>query len=71
MTPPLPLTREQLVHQARFMPKTFWGAASLSTESLRWVRPLSGIVAILGEDLVECVFGAVKSGYAPRGGSRV
>ena len=31
-----------------------WGAASLSTESLRWVRPLSGIVAIFGEELVEC-----------------
>jgi glycyl-tRNA synthetase beta chain len=30
-----------------------WGAASISTESLRWVRPLSGIVAILGEELVE------------------
>ena len=44
-----------------------WGAASLSTESLRWVRPLSGIVAILGEDLVECEIGAVKSGYATRG----
>ncbi|MEL0209717.1 MAG: glycine--tRNA ligase subunit beta, partial [Novosphingobium sp.] len=44
-----------------------WGAASLSTESLRWVRPLSGIVAILGEDLVECQIGAVKSGYATRG----
>jgi glycyl-tRNA synthetase beta chain len=44
-----------------------WGAASLSTESLRWVRPLSGIVAILGEDLVECEIGGVKSGYATRG----
>jgi glycyl-tRNA synthetase beta chain len=44
-----------------------WGAASLSTESLRWVRPLSGIVAILGEDLVECEIGAVKSGYATLG----
>ena len=31
-----------------------WGAASLSTESLRWVRPLSGIVAIFGAELVEC-----------------
>src|SRR5688572_2452430 len=31
-----------------------WGAASVSTESPRWVRPLSGIVAILGEELVEC-----------------
>jgi glycyl-tRNA synthetase beta chain len=44
-----------------------WGAASLSTESLRWVRPLSGIVAILGDDLVECEVGGVQSGYATRG----
>jgi glycyl-tRNA synthetase beta chain len=29
-----------------------WGDASLSTESLRWVRPLQGIVALLGEDVV-------------------
>lgn len=27
-----------------------WGAASQSTESLRWVRPLQGIVAMLGND---------------------
>ncbi|WP_120717967.1 glycine--tRNA ligase subunit beta [Tsuneonella amylolytica] len=44
-----------------------WGEASLSTESLRWVRPLSGIVAILGEDLVECEVGPVVSGYATMG----
>ncbi|WP_157573348.1 glycine--tRNA ligase subunit beta, partial [Novosphingobium sp. AAP83] len=44
-----------------------WGAASISTESIRWVRPLSGIVAILGEDLIECEVGGVKSGYATRG----
>ena len=44
-----------------------WGAASLSTESLRWVRPLSGIVAILGEDLVECEVGGIASGYATLG----
>jgi glycyl-tRNA synthetase beta chain len=44
-----------------------WGKASLSTESLRWVRPLSGIVAILGEDLVECEVGGVRSGYATLG----
>ena len=29
-----------------------WGAASASTTSLRWVRPLHGIVALLGEDIV-------------------
>ncbi|MBO0749337.1 MAG: glycine--tRNA ligase subunit beta, partial [Porphyrobacter sp.] len=39
-----------------------WGAASLSTESLRWVRPLSGIVALFGDDLVECQVGDVASG---------
>ncbi len=44
-----------------------WGAASLSTESLRWVRPLSGIVAILGEDLVACEVGGIASGYATLG----
>jgi glycyl-tRNA synthetase beta chain len=44
-----------------------WGAASISTESLRWVRPLSGIVAILGEDLVETEVGGVRSGYTTRG----
>ncbi|SFG04611.1 glycyl-tRNA synthetase beta chain [Novosphingobium sp. CF614] len=44
-----------------------WGAASISTESLRWVRPLSGIVAILGEDLVECEVGGIRSGYATKG----
>jgi glycyl-tRNA synthetase beta chain len=44
-----------------------WGAASLSSESLRWVRPLSGIVAIFGEDLVECEVGGVRSGYPTKG----
>ena len=44
-----------------------WGAASLSTESLRWVRPLQGIVAILGEDLVECEVDGIASGYATLG----
>lgn len=44
-----------------------WGKASLSTESLRWVRPLSGIVAVLGEDLVECEAGGVASGYVTKG----
>lgn len=44
-----------------------WGAASLSSESLRWVRPLQGIVAILGEDLVVCEVGGIASGYATVG----
>ncbi len=44
-----------------------WGTASISTESPRWVRPLSGIVAIFGEDLVACEAGGVQSGYATLG----
>jgi len=44
-----------------------WGEASLSTESLRWVRPLSGIVALLGEELVECEVHGVTSGWVTMG----
>ncbi len=44
-----------------------WGARSLSTESARWVRPLSGIVAILDEELVTCEAAGVASGYATLG----
>jgi glycyl-tRNA synthetase beta chain len=40
-----------------------WGAASQSSESLRWVRPLQGIVAILGDQLVECEIDGIVSGY--------
>ncbi len=44
-----------------------WGTTSTTTESLRWVRPLQGIVAILGEELVPCEVGGVTSGYATVG----
>lgn len=44
-----------------------WGTASQTTESLRWVRPLQGIVAILGDDLVDIEIEGVKSGYATLG----
>jgi glycyl-tRNA synthetase beta chain len=44
-----------------------WGDASTSTESLRWVRPLQGIVAILGEDLVDMEVEGIRSGYATLG----
>jgi glycyl-tRNA synthetase beta chain len=44
-----------------------WGAASVSTESPRWVRPLSGIVAILGDELVECTAAGVSSSFATLG----
>jgi len=39
-----------------------WGEASLSTESLRWVRPLQGIVALLDETVVACEVAGVQSG---------
>jgi glycyl-tRNA synthetase beta chain len=44
-----------------------WGSASSSTESLRWVRPLQGIVAILGETLVPCAVDGIASGFATKG----
>ena len=44
-----------------------WGAASIGTESLRWVRPLSGIVALLGDEVVECEVHGVTSGAVTLG----
>ncbi|HEY1124123.1 MAG TPA: glycine--tRNA ligase subunit beta [Sphingobium sp.] len=44
-----------------------WGDASLSTESLRWVRPLQGIVALLGEDVVDFAIEDLRSGAATMG----
>ncbi len=44
-----------------------WGAASTSTESLRWVRPLQGIVALLGDDVVPCKIDGIVSGAATMG----
>ena len=44
-----------------------WGGMSLDTESLRWVRPLSGIVALLGTEIVECEMHGVTSGAVTLG----
>jgi glycyl-tRNA synthetase beta chain len=44
-----------------------WGAGSASTESLRWVRPLQGIVAILGDDVVPCEIEGIASGATTMG----
>ncbi|WP_447931034.1 glycine--tRNA ligase subunit beta [Sphingopyxis fribergensis] len=44
-----------------------WGKESASSESLRWVRPLSGIVAIFGEELVACEVSGIAAGFATRG----
>jgi len=44
-----------------------WGKDSASSESLRWVRPLSGIVAIFGEELIACEVSGISAGFATRG----
>ncbi|PTW46407.1 glycyl-tRNA synthetase beta chain [Sphingomonas faeni] len=44
-----------------------WGDASASTESLRWVRPLQGIVALFGEEIVPFEIAGIASGAATLG----
>jgi glycyl-tRNA synthetase beta chain len=44
-----------------------WGNASSSTESLKWVRPLQGIVALFGEQIVACEIAGITSGAATVG----
>ena len=44
-----------------------WGTASQSTASLRWVRPLQGIVALLGDDVVPFEIDGLASGAATVG----
>ncbi len=44
-----------------------WGAASASTASPRWVRPLAGIVALLDGDVVPCSVHGLTSGRETRG----
>lgn len=44
-----------------------WGAGSLSTESLRWVRPLSGIIALLDGAVVPFEVDGIASGRTTMG----
>lgn len=44
-----------------------WGAASMSSDSLRWVRPLQGIVALLGDDIVPVALDGVAVGRNTKG----
>ncbi|HEY0628381.1 MAG TPA: glycine--tRNA ligase subunit beta [Sphingomicrobium sp.] len=44
-----------------------WGAASQSSASLRWVRPLHSIVALLGEEIVPVSIDGVECGATTRG----
>jgi glycyl-tRNA synthetase beta chain len=39
-----------------------WGKASSSSESLRWVRPLQGIVALFGDAVVQTSIDGIESG---------
>jgi glycyl-tRNA synthetase beta chain len=44
-----------------------WGAASLSPESLRWVRPLQAIIALLDGAVVDCEVGGIVAGRETMG----
>ncbi|WP_010164625.1 glycine--tRNA ligase subunit beta [Sphingomonas sp. PAMC 26617] len=44
-----------------------WGGASTTMESLRWVRPLRGIVALFGEEIVPVEIASITSGAATVG----
>jgi glycyl-tRNA synthetase beta chain len=44
-----------------------WGAASSSTESLRWVRPLQGLVALFGAEVVPIAIDGIESGRETAG----
>jgi glycyl-tRNA synthetase beta chain len=44
-----------------------WGAASATVGAPRWVRPLTGIVALLGDDVVACEAFGICSGRVTRG----
>ena len=44
-----------------------WGAASAAAGSPRWVRPLTGIVALLGGDVVPCAAFGFAAGRSTRG----
>ncbi len=44
-----------------------WGTASQTTESLRWVRPLHGIVALFGNEVVPFSIDSIDSGSATMG----
>ena len=39
-----------------------WGDNSLSSESARWVRPMSGIIALLDGEVVDCEVDGISSG---------
>ena len=57
----------QIVRDFAWPKSMRWGAASASTSSLRWVRPLHSIVALLGEEIVPVAVDGVACGAATLG----
>jgi glycyl-tRNA synthetase beta chain len=53
---------ERIVRDFPWPKSMRWGEASASTASLRWVRPLHGIVAMLGEEIVPVGIDGIESG---------
>ncbi|MCW3848948.1 glycine--tRNA ligase subunit beta [Sphingomonas sp. LB-2] len=58
---------QHVIHAFPWPKSMRWGEASASTESLRWVRPLQGIVALFGDALVQFEVAGVKSGVTTVG----
>ncbi len=56
-----------IIHAFPWPKSMRWGAASLTTESLRWVRPLSGIIALLDGAVVPCEVDGIASGRTTMG----
>ncbi len=56
-----------IIHSFSWPKSMRWGAESLASESLRWVRPLSGIVALLDGAVVPCAVGGIAAGRATMG----
>lgn len=52
---------ERIVRNFPWPKSMRWGAASTTTASLRWVRPLQGIVAMLGEEIVPVAIDGLAS----------
>ncbi len=63
----LALAVPQLVRTFPWPKSMRWGTASASTESLRWVRPLQGIVALFGTEIVPFEIDGIVSGAATTG----
>ena len=58
---------ERIVQKFPWPKSMRWGDASASTASLRWVRPLHSIVALLGNEIVPVAIEGVSCGAATLG----